>query len=86
MKLPRCDRHVPEGLQEGRNLLRVRAERAPKNFKFNASNNLALALVEQDDESKKQRALGLADNNVSIIRGSAKPARPTAGSSTNSTD
>ena len=39
-------------------------QQAPKDLKFNASNNLALALAEQDDESKKQRALGLADDNV----------------------
>jgi tetratricopeptide (TPR) repeat protein len=37
-------------------------QQAPKDFA--ASNNLALALVEQDDESKRSSALGLADVNA----------------------
>ncbi len=39
-------------------------EASTRERKFEASNNLALALAEQDDETKRLRALGYADDNL----------------------
>ena len=53
----------------------------PSNFP--ASNNLALALVEQKDDTKKQRAWSMPKRTCGSIRNRARPPRRTVGCFTN---
>jgi tetratricopeptide (TPR) repeat protein len=49
---------------------------------FSASNNLALALIEQDDDSKRRRALEYAEENVQKLPKSASVASSASAAST----